>query len=149
MPTFSWKAKTRLGEVRTGEMEADSKEVVETRLKNQQLQVVKIRKKAADIVLTMPGSSGVEARDLMIFTRQFATMIDAGLPMVQCLEILGGQSENPVFKKIILDVKHQVEQGTTLNSALKKHPKVFDKFFCGLVEAGEAGGILDLSLIHI
>ena len=146
MATFIWKAKTRIGEVRSGEMEADTKDVVELRLKNQQLQVVRIRKKAADIVILMPGQTGVESRDLMIFTRQFATMIDAGLPMVQCLEILGGQTDNPIFKKILLDVKHQVEQGTTLNAALKKHPKIFDKFFCGLIEAGEAGGILDIIL---
>ena len=91
MAVFIWEAKTRIGETRSGEMEADSSALVTQRLRAQQLQVVKVRKKPTEIIIRMPGSTGVEPKDLMVFTRQFATMIDAGLPMVQCLDILGSQ----------------------------------------------------------
>ena len=102
MAVFIWEAKTRIGETRSGEMEADSSALVTQRLRAQQLQVVKVRKKPTEIIIRMPGATGVEPKDLMVFTRQFATMIDAGLPMVQCLDILGTQMENPDFKKIVI-----------------------------------------------
>jgi type IV pilus assembly protein PilC len=146
MAVFIWEAKTRIGETRSGEMEADSSALVTQRLRAQQLQVVKVRKKPTEIIIRMPGSTGVEPKDLMVFTRQFATMIDAGLPMVQCLDILGNQMENPDFKKIVLNVKQSVESGSTLADALRKHPKVFNRLFVNLVEAGETGGILDTIL---
>ena len=146
MAVFIWEAKTRIGETRSGEMEADSSALVTQRLRAQQLQVVKVRKKPTEIIIRMPGSTGVEPKDLMVFTRQFATMIDAGLPMVQCLDILGTQMENPDFKKIVMSVKQSVESGSTLADALRKHPKVFNRLFVNLVEAGETGGILDTIL---
>ena len=105
MAEWTWQAKTRIGEIRTGEMDADSKEVVTKRLRAQQLQIIRIKKKPKEFHIRMPGSTGVTPRDLMVFTRQFATMIDAGLPMVQCLDILGGQSENAEFRKIIINIK--------------------------------------------
>lgn len=146
MPTFVWEAKTRLGEVRRGEMDATNADVVTQRLRSQQLQVNKVKKKPTQIVIRMPGSTGITTKDLVVFTRQFATMVDAGLPLVQCLDILGGQADNPEFGKVIKAVKSNVESGATLADSLRKHPKVFDKLYSNLVAAGEAGGILDTIL---
>ena len=146
MATFVWEAKTRAGETKSGEMVADTADAVTERLRAQSLTVSKVKKKAAAIVLRMPGSTGVTAKDLVVFTRQFATMIDAGLPLVQCLELLGGQMDNPDFKRVIIDVKTTVESGKTLAEALKKHPKVFDRLYTNLVAAGEASGVLDTIL---
>jgi type IV pilus assembly protein PilC len=146
MATFLWEAKTRAGELKSGEMEAPSPEAVSERLRAQSLAVSKVKKKPVAIVLRMPGSTGVTTRDLVIFTRQFATMIDAGLPLVQCLELLGSQMDNADFKKVVIDVKNTVESGKTLAEALKKHPKVFNQLFVNLVAAGEASGVLDTIL---
>lgn len=146
MPTFVWEAKTRVGELKRGEMEATTADVVSQRLRSQNLQVNKVKKKPFEINIKMPGQQGVTVKELVVFTRQFATMIDAGLPLVQCLEILGGQMDNPEFKRVILDVKSTVESGTTLADALRKHPKVFNRLFANLVAAGEASGILDTIL---
>lgn len=143
MPEFLWTGKTRSGEVKKGEMEAASKEVVEQRLKAQNISPEKVKKKPQDINFKMPGSTGVTTRDIMLFTRQFSTMIDAGLPLVQCLEILTGQQDNIWFKKVLVAVKAEVESGKTFADALAKHPKVFDPLFVNLVAAGETGGILD------
>jgi type IV pilus assembly protein PilC len=146
MPVFVWEARARSGETRNGEMEAQSEDLVRQRLRAQSLQVTKLTKKPMQISIKLPGGSAVTTKDLVVFTRQFATMIDAGLPLVQCLDILGTQNENPVFKKILLDVKTSVESGTSLAEALGKHPKVFDRLFVGLVAAGEAAGVLDTIL---
>src|SRR5688572_13003767 len=105
MPLFTWTAKTKTGELRNGEMDAPSADIVEQRLRAQSLQVQKVKKKAAELHFKLPGSSGVATRDLMLFTRQFSTMIDAGLPLVQCLDILHTQQENMWFKKILGQVK--------------------------------------------
>ena len=149
MAVFTWSAKTKSGEVRSGEMEAPSKDVVEQRLRAQQLTPQKVKKKPAEIHFKLPGSTGVKTRDLMIFTRQFSTMIDAGLPLVQCLDILHQQQENMWFKKILGQIKTDVESGKTFADALGKHPKVFDALFVNLVAAGETGGILDTILTRI
>lgn len=146
MATFVWEAKTRAGEMKSGEMVADSADAVSERLRGQSLTVSKVKKKPIAIVLRMPGSTGVSAKDLVVFTRQFATMIDAGLPLVQCLELLGSQMDNPDFKKVVVDVKGTVESGKTLAEALRKHPKVFDRLYTNLVAAGEASGVLDTIL---
>jgi type IV pilus assembly protein PilC len=146
MAVYLWEAKLRTGEPRSGEMEAPSPEAVSQRLRSQNLMVQKVKRKPLEIRLRMPGSSGVTTKEMVVFTRQFATMIDAGLPLVQCLEILGSQEANPEFKKVILDVKTSVESGQTLADALRKHPKVFDRLYSNLVAAGEASGILDTIL---
>ncbi len=146
MPAFVWEAKTRGGELKKGEMEAATPEAVTQRLRSQSLQVSKVKKKPTEIHLRLPGSSGISQKDLVVFTRQFATMIDAGLPLVQCLDILSSQSPNQDLKKVLLDVKSSVESGTTLADALRRHPKVFNRLFTNLVAAGEAGGILDTIL---
>ena len=143
MPEFLWEAKTRVGEARTGEMTADNAEAVRQRLRAQNLQVSKVKKKPVEIVIRLPGQTGVGTRDLVIFSRQFATMIDAGLPLVQCLDILGSQNDNPDFKKVILDVKATVETGATLADSMRRHEKIFGRLFVNLVAAGEAGGVLD------
>ncbi len=146
MPVFVWEAKTRVGEMKRGEMEADTADVVSQRLRQQQLVNAKVKKKAAEISLKLPGSGGVTTKDLVVFTRQFATMIDAGLPLVQCLDILSSQMENVAFRKTLFDVKTTVESGSTLAEALRKHPKVFNRLYVNLVAAGEAGGVLDTIL---
>ena len=105
MAMFLWTGKTRSGDIRTGEMEAANAETVEQRLRAQQITPTKVRKKPAEIYIKMPGTSGVTARDLMVFTRQFSVMIDAGLPLVQCLDILSTQQENIWFKRVLVQVK--------------------------------------------
>lgn len=143
MPMYLWTGKTRSGELRNGEMEAPSAEIVEQRLRAQQITPTKVKKKPTEIHIKMPGSSGVTARDLMVFTRQFSVMIDAGLPLVQCLDILCSQQDNIWFKKVLAQVKADVESGKTFADALGRHPRVFDPLFVNLVAAGETGGILD------
>ena len=145
MPTFTYEAKTRTGEVRTGTMDADDEAAVGQRLRQQQLQPTKVAKKGFSFNFGGGGGS-VTTKDLVIFTRQFSTMIDAGLPLVQCLDILGSQIENPAFARVLRTVKNDVEGGLTFSDSLAKHPKIFDHLFCNLVRAGEIGGILDTIL---
>jgi type IV pilus assembly protein PilC len=142
MAEFTWEARARTGEVRRGVMEADDAEAVNQRLRQQNLNPVRVRRRGLGFRISF-GGSGVETRDLVTFTRLFATMIDAGLPLVQCLEILGGQQTNKAFAVVLKDVKSAVEQGSTFSDALARHPKVFDELFVNLVHAGETGGILD------
>ena len=140
-----WEAKTKSGETKKGEMEAGDAEAVNARLKSLGLNPVKVKKKPyRDQHHVRLG--GVTGKDILIFTRQFATMIDAGLPLVQCLDILGSQMDNPSFKKVVFAIKGKVEQGSTFADALKEHPKVFDELFVQLCAAGEVGGILDTIL---
>jgi type IV pilus assembly protein PilC len=144
MPEFVYEAKSRGGEVRKGIREADNEATVSNWLRNQQLAPVKIKKKPRELNLTI--GTGVTPKDLVVFTRQFGTMIDAGLPLVQCLDILATQNDNPVFARILKDVKSSVEQGKTFSESLGRHPKVFDALFLNLIRAGEIGGILDTIL---
>ena len=133
-----------------GEIEAPNEAFVIAQLRRQQIVPVKVRQKPRDLSITMPWRRGkVSRRELAIFTRQFATMIDAGLPLVQCLDILGMQQENQGFKQVILRVKEDVETGSTFADALGKHPAVFDELFVNLVAAGEVGGILDTILARL
>jgi type IV pilus assembly protein PilC len=143
-----WEAKTKQGEVKKGEMEANDAAAVNARLTSLGLNPTKVRKKTIfDSDLAIPGlGGGVNQKDLLIFTRQFATMIDAGLPLVQCLDILGTQTDSPGMKKCIFAVKAKVEAGSTFSDALKDHPKVFDELYVQLCAAGEVGGILDTIL---
>ena len=144
-PIYLWEAKTKQGEVKKGEMEANDEKAVEARLISLGLTVTKVRKRSIlDMNIALPG--GVPGKDILIFTRQFATMIDAGLPLVQCLDILGSQTENPAFRKVVFAIKTRVEGGSTFSDALKEHPKVFDELYVQLCAAGEVGGILDTIL---
>lgn len=144
MPKFQWEATTRTGEKRRGTVDADNAEVVEARLRGEGMTITKLRREPKQIQIVI--GSGVSAKDLQIFTRQLATMIDAGLPLVQCLEILAAQTPNKIFARILGQVKQSVEQGTTFSEALRRHPKVFDELYVNLVAAGEVGGILDTIL---
>jgi type IV pilus assembly protein PilC len=144
MAEFVWEARARTGEVRKGAMEAESEDAVNQRLRAQQLQPTKVKKKAREFNIQI--GSGVSPKDLVTFTRLFATMIDAGLPIVQCLDILQGQTDNKIFANILRDVKSSVEQGATFSDSLRRHPKVFDHLYVNLVQAGEVGGILDTIL---
>jgi type IV pilus assembly protein PilC len=141
---FVWEARARTGEVRKGSMEAESEDAVGQRLRAQQLQPTRVKKKARSIEFQI--GTGVGQKDIVTFTRLFATMIDAGLPIVQCLDILQGQTDNKSFANILRDVKASVEQGATFSDSLRRHPKVFDHLYVNLVQAGEVGGILDTIL---
>jgi type IV pilus assembly protein PilC len=150
MGKFMWEGKTRVGGTMTGEIEAPNEAFVIAQLRRQQIVPVKVKAKARELNITLPWRTGkVSRKELAIFTRQFATMIDAGLPLVQCLDILGMQQENQGFKKVILKVKEDVESGSTFADALGKHPIVFDELFVNLVSAGEVGGILDTILARL
>ena len=142
---FIWEARTRTGDVKKGVMEAETEEAVHNKLKMQQLSPVMVKKQPRQITLPSIGT-GVKTNDIVVFTRLFATMIDAGLPIVQCLEILSSQAENKRFGKILGQIRTSVEGGLTLSDALRRFPKVFDSLFVNLVAAGEAGGILDTIL---
>ena len=144
MPKYTWEATNRSGEVKKGTLEAADEAAVANRLRADNLTPRRIRKAARDITITI--GSGVTPKELQVFTRQLATMIDAGLPLVQCLDILANQTENKVFSGILHQVKASVEQGSTFSDALRKHPKVFDELYVNLVAAGEVGGILDTIL---
>jgi type IV pilus assembly protein PilC len=148
MAVFAWEGRTRAGEVRKGTMEAEAEPEVANRLRAQGITMSKARRKAKDIEIKLPFGigQGVPEKDLVVFTRQFATMIDAGLPIVQCLDILAAQSPNKNFQKVLYDVKSQVESGSTFSDALRKHPRVFNELYVNLVQAGEVGGILDTIL---
>jgi len=149
MPKFAWEGNTRSGQKQKGEMEAPNEGAVTAQLRRQGIipSKVKARGKGLDIELKIPGlQPKVKTKDIVVFTRQFATMIDAGLPLVQCLDILGRQQPNKTFKGMINKVKEDVESGSTFAEALKKHPKAFDDLYVNLVAAGEVGGILDTIL---
>jgi len=147
MPVFVWEGKLANGTVRKGEIEADSKASAQLLLKRQRLVHTKIKAKPKQINL-LPGNK-IKTKEIVIFTRQFATMINAGLPLVQCLDILSSQQPNPAFKKVLSQIKGDVESGSTFADALAKHPKVFDSLFVNLVAAGEVGGVLDTVLLRL
>jgi len=145
VPAFVWKGKTRDGKVVSGERVADNKETVQALLRRDQILVSSVKEKGREFVLPKFGG-GVPSKDLAIFTRQFSVMIDAGLPLVQCLEILGSQQENKTFAKVLQQTRMDVEGGASLADAMRKQPKAFDDLFTNMIAAGEAGGILDTIL---
>ena len=147
MAVYAWEGRTRQGTTKKGVMEAASEAAVMAQLRAQMIVPVGVKAKPKDLFegITLPGS-GPDAKELVIFTRQFATMIDAGLPLVQCLDIQCEQQENKVFQEALRSIKNDVEQGSTFAEALRKHPKIFDDLYVNLVAAGEVGGILDTIL---
>jgi len=145
VPAFVWKGKTRDGKVVSGEKVADNKEAVHALLRRDQIMVTLVKEKGSEFALPKFGG-GVSSKDLAIFTRQFSVMIDAGLPLVQCLEILGSQQENKTFAKVLQQTRMDVEGGASLADAMRKQPKAFDDLFTNMIAAGEAGGILDTIL---
>ncbi len=145
MPAFVWKGKTREGKAVSGERVAENKEAVMALLRREQILVSSVKEKGKELAVPKFGG-GVPAKDLAIFVRQFSVMIDAGLPLVQCLEILGSQQDNKTFAKILQQTRMDVEGGASLADAMRKHPKAFDDLFVNMIAAGEAGGILDTIL---
>lgn len=146
---FAWEGTTREGQMRKGTVDASSKADAESKLRQMGVQPASVKRSLASLELRMPRLGGVKTKTLVVFTRQLSTMIDAGLPLVQCLEILASQEPDRDFQQVIYGVKAQVEQGSTLADALKKYPKVFDTLFVSLVAAGEVGGILDTILTRL
>jgi len=147
MPTYVFKGRNRMGEVIVGERLADSRDMLRQLLRREQVTLTSIKEKGREIAVPKLGRrKKVAAKDLSIFTRQFSVMIDAGLPLVQCLEILAQQQENKNFQMVLTQTRQDVEEGSTLAAAMARHPKTFDSLFVNMIEAGEAGGILDLIL---
>ena len=147
MATYVWMGRTPKGTMQKGELVAKSRDEVISLLRKQSILVTSVQQKMGEISISLPGFGGkVKEKDIVIFTRQLATMIDAGLPLVQCLEILSNQTDNKVFAKSISEIRSDVESGSTYADALRKHPKVFDDLYVNMVAAGEAGGILDTIL---
>src|SRR5918996_2262665 len=151
MPTFLWEGKTAQGRVLRGEVEAPSLEAVFTVLRDRRIRPVpnRIREKGRGLEkeISIPGfGERVKTRDVSLFTRQFATMIDAGLPIVQCLDILSEQSESKLLRNTVRTIRQDVEGGSTLADALKRHPKIFDDLYTNMVEAGEAGGGVKINI---
>lgn len=152
MALYRWEGVARNGQMKSGTKEAPNEAAVLQFLRAQQIRPRKIKAKKAGGVnkdLNIKIGTGIKSKDLVVFARQFSTMIDAGLPLVQCLDILGNQAENPHFRVILKQVQTDVESGTTFADALKKHPKVFDALFTNLISAGEIGGVLDVVMIRI
>src|SRR5271154_2491793 len=145
MPVFTYRGVNRTGATVAGELTATSKSEMAALLRREQINVSKLSEKGKEFNIPTFGT-GVDQKELAVFTRQFSVMIDAGLPLVQCLEILGGQQENKSFQKILNSVRGSVEGGSTLSNAMKQHEKVFDALYSNMVEAGETGGILDTIL---
>jgi type IV pilus assembly protein PilC len=148
MPTYVFKGRNRLGEVIVGERLADSREILRQLLRREQVILTSVKEKGREVAVPKIGGGRkkVKAKELAIFTRQFSVMIDAGLPLVQCLEILAQQQENKFFAMVLTQIRQDVEEGSTLSAAMGRHLKVFDQLFVNMIDAGEAGGILDLIL---
>jgi type IV pilus assembly protein PilC len=145
MPVFTYRGTNRSGGSVAGEMTASSKAELQSLLRRQQITPTKMSEKGKEFNMPTFGGS-VTAKELAVFTRQFSVMIDAGLPLVQCLEILAGQQENKLFQKVLTGTRGAVEGGSNLSTAMKQYPKVFDPLYSNMVEAGETGGILDTIL---
>src|SRR5687767_3819111 len=147
MPTYVFKGRNKLNEIVVGERVADNRDALRQILRREQVTLTSVKETGREIgIPKIGGRKKVKAKDLSIFTRQFSVMIDAGLPLVQCLEILAQQQDNKHFQQVLLQVRQDVEEGSTLATAMARHPKVFDQLYSNMVEAGETGGILDLIL---
>lgn len=147
MTVYLWEGTTRRGELQKGELEAENDSALRIVLRRQGLTNIKIKQKPKDLLEYLPFlRQRVKEKDVVVFSRQFATMINAGLPIIQCLDLLSSEEQNRSFSRIIASVKTDIEQGHSLTESLKKHPAIFDELFVNLVAAGEAGGILDVIL---
>src|SRR6187431_1198895 len=147
MPTYVFKGRNRLNEIVVGERVADNREALRTILRKEQVTLTSVKEKGREIgIPKIGGRRKVKSKDLSVFTRQFSVMIDAGLPLVQCLEILGSQEEDKNFAAVILQTRSDIESGASLADAMRRHAKTFDPLFTNMIAAGEAGGILDTIL---
>lgn len=146
MATFAYVGRSKAGAVKKGELSAKTREEAVDQLRKQNVVVTSLEEKSAKEGFKLSLGSGLTDKDLVVFTRQFGTMINAGLPLIQCLEILSTQSENAALRKAVGEIKVQVEGGSTFSDALRKHPKIFDDLYVNMVHAGEVGGLLDTIL---
>jgi len=146
MPVFEWEGTSERGDLRTGQIEADNKAAAEQQLTADKIKIIRVKRKSKELSLKIPGMGGVKMKSIVVFVRQLATMIDAGLPLVQCLDILATQEPDANLRAVLMKVKTSVEHGNTFADSLKMHPKIFDDLFVNLVAAGEMGGILDTIL---
>ncbi len=149
MPIYIWKGKNIHGEKRKGQLEAVDEAGVRSHLKRLRIEETSIKEKPKDLLENIAFFNKITGKDVVIFTRQLSTMIDAGLPLVQCLQILARQQDNAAFKKVLLGIQGDVETGTTLADSMRKHQRVFDNLYCNMIEAGELGGILDTILSRL
>jgi type IV pilus assembly protein PilC len=150
MPVFVWEATTKKGELKKGEADAADEAVIRGLLRRQGFKSITVKKKPKDLLEYLPFlKQKVKGKEIVVFARIFSTMINAGLPLIQCLDLLATQEQNKTFSKIITSIKEDIEGGSTLSDALKKHPQVFDELFVNLVAAGESGGILDVILARL
>lgn len=150
MPVYIWKGKNTYGEKRKGELEAVDQAAAMSQLKRMRIAAPKVKEKPKDLLESIPlFQPKVTGKDIVVFTRQLSTMIDAGLPLVQCLSILSTQQSNPTFKKVLRAIQSDVESGTTFADSMRKHPKIFDNLYSNMIEAGETGGILDTILSRL
>ncbi|MBN1613756.1 MAG: type II secretion system F family protein [Deltaproteobacteria bacterium] len=150
MPVFVWEATTKKGEVKKGELEAADEGIIRGQLRRQGFKAITVKTKPKDLEEYLPFlKQKVEEKDVVVFARIFSTMINAGLPLIQCLDLLASQEQNKTFAKIITSVKEDIEGGSSLTDALKKYPDIFDELFVNLCAAGESGGILDVILARL
>src|SRR3990172_13418780 len=150
MPIFLWEAQTKKGESKKGELDAVDEAAARGMLRHQGYKSIEIKNKPKDIAEYLPFlKQKVKEKDVVVFSRIFSTMINAGLPLIQCLDLLAAQEENKTFSKIISSIKEDISGGSTLTDAFKKYPEVFDDLFVNLVAAGESGGILDIILSRL
>jgi type IV pilus assembly protein PilC len=150
MPIYVWKGKNSFGEKRKGEVEAPDQAAALNHLKRMRVAEPVIKEKPKDLMENFPlFQPKITGKDVVVFTRQLSTMIDAGLPLVQCIEILANQQSNVSLKKVLKEIQKDVEAGTTFADSMRKHPKAFDNLFCNMIEAGETGGILDTILTRL
>ena len=146
MAVFTFKGTDAQGKRISGERVGESKAQIQHQLRRERITPRAVKEKGKEFTLPKIGRTKVPIRDIAIFFRQFSVMIDAGLPLVQCLEILAGNQENPAFQKCLTGVRTSVEGGSTLSNAMRQYPKIFDDLTTNMIEAGEAGGILDTIL---
>ena len=149
MPTYAWKGKVAGGGLATGELHVESRQEVLDALRKKRIIPVSVREKSKGFELRLPARKGMRLKELAVFTRQFATMVNAGLPLVQCLEILAAQAERAPVRALITEVMHDVEAGSTLSEALSRRRAAFDALYTNMVDAGEAGGVLDQILLRL
>ena len=149
MSTFTYVGRNRQGAVKKGELTAKTRDEAVDQLRKQQVVVTSLEEKSGGGKFKLSLGGGLTDKDLVVFTRQFGTMINAGLPLIQCLDILSTQSENKVLRETVGDVKNSVEAGSTFSDALKRHPKVFDDLYVNMIHAGEVGGLLDTILTRL
>ncbi len=149
MATFAYVGRSKSGAVKKGELVAKSRDEAVDQLRKQSVVVTSLEERGAKEGFKLSFGSGMTEKDLVVFTRQFGTMINAGLPLIQCLEILSTQSENAALRKAVGEIKGAVEGGSTFSDALRRHPKIFDDLYCNMVNAGEVGGLLDTILARL